>query len=65
METFLDRLKIEKTELFDKIIKLSNFIYSPKSTGLSQSNIILLNQQLKSMKDYCDILTIRIELLEK
>ena len=65
METFLDRLIIEKTELLDKIIKLSNFVYSPKNKDLSQANIILLQKQLESMKNYCDILTIRIELLQQ
>ena len=62
MLTFLDRLKIEKNELLDKITKLSFFLNSAQNKKLSEANDMLLRQQLKSMKNYYQILIIRIEL---
>lgn len=62
--TFLDRLKTEKNELLDKVIKLGMFIVSDKVKELSDANVLLLKQQLEIMNAYLNIIIIRIELLE-
>ena len=62
---FLNRLKIEKDDLLDKVTKLAIFLNSDKVNGLSDANDLLLKQQLEAMNDYLNILIIRIELLEK
>ncbi len=62
--TFLDRLKIEKDELLEKVTKLAMFLNSDLN-DLSEANELLLKHQLVSMNDYLSILIIRIELLEK
>lgn len=63
--TFLDRLKIEKNELLDKVTKLAMFLNSDKVNDLSDANELLLKQQLEAMNTYLNILIIRTELLEK
>jgi hypothetical protein len=61
--TFLDRLKVEKSELLDKVTKLAIFLNSDKVNDLSDANELLLKQQLEAMNTYLNILIIRIELL--
>ena len=61
---FLDRLKVEKDELLEKVTKLAMFLNSDLN-DLSEANELLLKHQLVSMNDYLSILIIRIELLEK
>ena len=61
---FLNRLKIEKDDLLDKVTKLAIFLNS-NLNDLSEANELLLKQQLEAMNDYLNILIIRIELLEK
>jgi hypothetical protein len=63
--TFLDRLKVEKDELLDKVTKLAMFLNSDKVKDLSDANELLLKQQLEAMNNYLNILIIRTELLEK
>jgi hypothetical protein len=65
--TFLDRLKIEKEELSEKVTKLDNFLSRLEKLGntLSEANYLLLKEQLEVMNRYLGILIIRIELLEK
>lgn len=65
MESFLDRLKQEKQELHEKVVKLSDFLNSENVKVLSEANQILLKQQLVCMNDYLNILIVRIELIEK
>ena len=62
---FLDRLKVEKDELLDKVTKLAIFLNSDKVNNLSDANELLLKQQLEAMNTYLNILIIRVELLEK
>jgi hypothetical protein len=62
---FLDRLKVEKDELLDKVTKLAMFFNSDKVKNLSDANNLLLKQQLEAMNTYLNILIIRVELLEK
>lgn len=66
--TFLDRLKVEKDDLLDKVNKLANFLARDvmnDNPRLSEANHILLNEQLEAMNSYLNILIIRLELLEK
>jgi hypothetical protein len=58
--TFLDRLKVEKEELLDKLTKLATFLAKQEmiEKTLSDANLILLNQQVEVMKTYLDILII-------
>jgi hypothetical protein len=63
--TFLDRLKVEKDELLDKVTKLAIFLNSDKVNALSDANELLLKQQLEAMNTYLNILIIRVELLKK
>jgi hypothetical protein len=63
--TFLDRLKVEKNELLEKVTKLAMFLNSDKVDSLSDANELLLKQQLEAMNTYLNILIIRVELLEK
>ena len=63
--TFLDRLKVEKDELLDKVTKLRMFLNSDKVKDLSYANELLLKEQLEAMNTYLNILIIRIELLKK
>lgn len=63
--TFLERLIIEKDELFDKATKLEVFLNSEKINNLSDANQLLLKEQFEVMSRYLAILIIRIELLEK
>lgn len=62
-ETFLDRLKKERSELFDKTDKLGQFIYSGKIKTIEVKQQQLLRQQLKAMSEYLAILDERISLL--
>jgi hypothetical protein len=63
--TFLDRLKVEKNELLEKVTKLAMFLNSDKVDSLSDANELLLKQQFEAMNTYLNILIIRVELLEK
>jgi hypothetical protein len=64
--TFLDRLKIEKEELLEKVVKLATFLAKEgNSQTLSEANYLLLGKQLEAMNNYLNILIIRLELLEK
>jgi hypothetical protein len=67
--TFLDRLKVEKEELLDKVTKLATFLakvdMGTEVIDLSEANYLLLKQQLEIMNAYLNILIIRIELIEK
>lgn len=63
MNTFLERLKIEKTELDEKIEKLTAFSNSEKFKDISSEQQSLLNIQLKIMESYSQILLERLVLL--
>lgn len=66
MSTFLERLKVEKEELLDKVTKLATFLAKEEiSPTVSEANLLLLGQQLEAMNTYLNILIIRIEFLEK
>lgn len=63
MNTFLERLKVEKTELDEKIEKLSAFSNSEKFKDIDSEQQRLLNIQLKIMESYSQILLERLVLL--
>lgn len=65
MSDFLSRLKTEASELAEKTEKLSTFLNGDAFTKLSKGNRILLYEQVEIMQRYLNVLTIRIELIEK
>lgn len=64
-DTFLDRLYIELSEVFDRKQKLGDFIDSKKFKSLPQDDQTLLGAQYGAMVSYCQILIIRIERAER
>ena len=64
-DTFLDRLYIERTELYDKLTKLRTFIDSPKflETVTDEYQRKLLSKQEGIMQGYLDVLDERMRLL--
>lgn len=65
MSDFLSRLKTEKEDLLEKTAKLSSFLTADAFEKLSSANKILLFEQVELMQRYLNVLTIRIELIEK
>lgn len=66
-ETFLDRLRVERSELEEKISKLDEFInHKPNDIfeGLDKKDQFLLVSQLSVMKEYLNLLTTRIKKAE-
>lgn len=63
MNTFLERLKVEKIELDEKIEKLTAFSNSDKFKDIDSKQQSLLNIQLKIMESYSQILLERLVLL--
>lgn len=63
MNTFLERLKVEKAELDEKIEKLTAFSNSDKFKDIDSKQQSLLNIQLKIMESYSQILLERLVLL--
>ena len=63
MNTFLERLKVEKIELDEKIEKLTAFSNSDKFKDIDSKQQSLLNIQLKIMESYSQILLERLILL--
>lgn len=63
--TFLDRLHIEKDDLYEKYGKLHNFINSDRFDELDKAKQNLLLAQYGIMKAYISILEQRIALEEK
>lgn len=65
MSTFYERLKVEKTELDEKLTKLNAFIQSDKFKEVDPEQKPLLQTQAGVMKTYSQILEKRLKLLEK
>lgn len=65
METFLERLEKEFSDLESKVNGLRNFLVTPGFQKLSAGNQILLKEQLIVMQSYLGILTVRLELIKK
>ncbi len=69
MDTVLEQVKRERVELQVRLSKLCAFAGDGKHPSgefltLSPANRILLERQLELMKEYRDILDVRIELME-
>lgn len=62
MQEFLKRLIEENDALFEKTIKLNEFIKTDIFLKLSDANQYLLRKQLEVMREYSNILETRIEL---
>lgn len=58
--TDLDWLKIELQEVRERLIKLSEFMYSEKITSLSGADVCRLRNQKSAMENYLNILLLRI-----
>lgn len=63
MSDFKSRLLTEKSELDEKIEKLSAFLKSDKITSIDPLQQTLLNKQLPLMQSYSEVLGQRIHLL--
>jgi len=63
MSDFKSRLSIEKSELDEKIAKLSDFVVGEAFKSIDPKQQDLLQTQLPVMQRYSDILTERILLL--
>lgn len=60
-DTWLDRLRIERDELAEKLHKLEAYIETPEFGLLAEEDAALLIYQLNAMDGYLEILTVRIE----
>ena len=58
---YVDRMKIELTELLNRYNKLEKF-YDENCNDIEYAKRILLEKQKKVMKSYIGILTIRLKL---
>lgn len=65
METFLERMIVEKDELQDKVAKLEIFIDGEKFKELKGLEQVYLKEQLKFMKGYLSVLRQRINFYNK
>lgn len=64
VETFIDRLQIERRELSDKLVKLDAFMGSGKFATVNNLNQrMLMREQSEIMTEYVEILDKRIEYL--
>ena len=69
MDTVLDRVKRERDEIQVRLSKLCKLTGDGKHPSgefltLSPANRILLKRQIELMKEYRDILDVRLELME-
>lgn len=60
-DTWLDRLRIERDELSERLGKLTAFAESPAFNDVPEHDAALLLDQRNAMAGYLEILTVRIE----
>ena len=60
-DTWLDRLRIERDELAEKLQKLYAYLEPPAFGALGEEDAMLLLDQRNAMAGYLEILTVRIE----
>lgn len=65
METFVERMVVEKDELQDKVTKLENFVNGERFKELKGLEQVYLKEQLKFMKGYLSVLRQRINFYNK
>lgn len=61
MESVEDKIKVERSDLNDKISRLSAFLESQRATMISAHHLDLLTMQLHVMSVYSRILTLRLD----
>lgn len=59
---YVQRMKVELSELTEKIDKLALFLRTPRGFELPELKQKLLNMQLEAMQVYAEILEERLEL---
>lgn len=64
MSDYIERMICEQKELQERLSKLCAFMGTEKFLSLSPANRIMLEKQCAVMKEYRDILDVRIELSE-
>lgn len=62
--TYVDRMQKEAKELRAKIYALSGYLTSKNSSALPNNKRVLMDKQLKRMKQYNEILEERLALEE-
>jgi len=65
METFVERMVVEKDELQDRVTKLENFVNGEKFKELRGLEQVYLKEQLKFMRGYLSVLRQRINFYNK
>ena len=65
METFVERMVVEKDELQDRVTKLENFVNGEKFKELKGLEQVYLKEQLKFMRGYLSVLRQRINFYNK
>lgn len=62
MDSFIDRLRVERDELFDKLKRLTAYLDS--NPEIDEDSLALLYIQEDAMLTYYSVLVSRIELIE-
>ena len=65
MESFVERMVVEKNELQDRVTKLENFVNGEKFRELRGLEQVYLKEQLKFMRGYLSVLRQRINFYNK
>ena len=65
MESFVERMIVEKDELQDKVTKLENFVNGEKFKELRGMEQVYLKEQLSFMRGYLSVLRQRINFYNK
>jgi hypothetical protein len=65
METFVERMIVEKNELQGKVTKLENFVNGEKFKELKGLEQVYLKEQLAHMRAYLSVLRQRINFYNK
>ena len=65
MESFVERMIVEKDELQDKVTKLENFLKGEQFRELGGLEQVYLKEQLKFMRGYLSVLRQRINFYNK
>ena len=65
MESFVERMIVEKDELQDKVTKLEHFVNGEKFRELRGLEQVYLKEQLKFMRGYLSVLRQRINFYNK
>lgn len=64
-ESIAKKLRIEKADLNDKLLRLDDSLINPDAYGITQEQSDLLKIQRNAMTTYCSVLDARIHRLEE